>query len=254
MIVTGTAGWSVPRSVAGRFPGPGTHLARYARLFPAVEINSSFYRPHRQETYARWAASVPAGFRFAVKLPRSITHEQRLRGIRAPLDAFLAEVAGLGDALGPLLVQLPPSLRFDSRAAAGFFDLLRELHAGPVVCEPRHATWFEPQADELLKRQRVGRVAADPAPVPPAARPGGWLGPADNGAGAVVYWRWHGTPRMYWSAYEPAQLQAWADEVQRWSPQADAWCIFDNTAAGAAIENAFDFDKRLGTVRSPPSR
>lgn len=254
MIVTGTAGWSVSRSVAERFPGAGTHLARYARVLPAAEIDSSFYRPHRPETYARWAASVPAGFRFAVKLPRSITHEHRLRGIRAPLDAFLAQVAGLGTALGPLLVQLPPSLGFDRRVAAGFFDLLRELHAGPVVCEPRHATWFEPQADELLKRLKVGRVAADPAPVPPAARPGGWLGPLDDGADAVAYWRWHGTPRMYWSAYGPAQLQAWAREVALWPVRADVWCIFDNTAAGAAIENALDFRERLAVVRSPPSR
>src|SRR5688572_19432683 len=112
----GCAGWSIPREHAAEFPVEGTHLQRYAQRFPAVEINSSFYRPHRPETYARWAASTPDGFRFAVKVPREITHTRRLREVDEPLERFLAEAGALGEKLGPLLVQLPPSLQFEDEA------------------------------------------------------------------------------------------------------------------------------------------
>ena len=108
VIRVGCAGWGVPKEHAERFPEAGSHLERYARRFPAVEINSSFYCPHRPATYARWAASVPPGFRFAVKVPREITHLRRLADPEEPLHRFLAECGALEEALGPLLVQIPP--------------------------------------------------------------------------------------------------------------------------------------------------
>lgn len=243
----GTAGWSIPRAAAEAFAGDGSHLARYARVLNCAEINTSFYRSHKPETYAGWAAQTPAGFRFAVKLPRTITHDHRLRASRAPLERFLAEVAGLGSRLSVLLVQLPPSLIFEARPARTFFDLLAGLFDGAVVCEPRHATWFEPAADRLLVQLQVGRVAADPARWPAAAVPGGWLGPAGDGAGAVIYQRWHGSPRTYYSAYSDAWLRARASELRRWPKAADCWCIFDNTASGAAASDAL---KLRGEVRS----
>ncbi|HYW08000.1 MAG TPA: DUF72 domain-containing protein, partial [Longimicrobium sp.] len=108
----GCAGWSLPRVEQERFPAEGTHLERYAGRFPAVEINSSFYRPHRPATYARWGESVPPSFRFSVKVPKAITHTLRLRAAAEPLAAFLAEAGALEEKLGCLLVQLPPSLHF----------------------------------------------------------------------------------------------------------------------------------------------
>src|SRR5690242_13869791 len=123
-IDVGCAGWSIRREYAEHFPATGTHLERYARRLPAVEINSSFYRPHRPETYARWAASVPESFRFAVKVPKEITHTRRLRDVADPLDRFLSETRALGDKLGPLLVQLPPSLRFETEVVEAFFTIL----------------------------------------------------------------------------------------------------------------------------------
>src|SRR6185436_11229797 len=95
----------------------GGHLARYSRRFNASEINSSFHRPHRPVTYARWAACVPEDFRFSVKVPRAITHERRLSDAADLFAGFLAELAPLEDKLGPLLVQLPPSLAFDAALA-----------------------------------------------------------------------------------------------------------------------------------------
>ena len=234
----GTAAWSLPRDVAHHFPGDGQHLERYARRFACAEINSSFYRTHRVETWSRWAGMTPPHFRFAVKLPRAITHDAGLRGARKPLRAFLAEAAGLGDRLGVLLVQLPPSLAWDARVARSFFTLLRESWDGPVACEPRHASWFEPGADGALARLRVSRVAADPARIEAAARPGGWLGPAGDGVGALLYYRWHGSPRVYWSSYEQRWLAQQAARLANWPPGAVPWVIFDNTASGAATANA----------------
>ena len=234
----GTAAWSIPRDVAAAFPGDGQHLERYARELHCVEINSSFHRPHRVQTYARWAAMTPAAFRFAVKLPRTITHDARLRAARAPLQAFLAETAGLGAKLGVLLVQLPPSLAYDARVARTFFALLRQSWDGAIACEPRHASWFEPGADRALASMQVSRVAADPARNETAARPGGWLGPAGDGAGALLYWRWHGSPRMYWSTYDEHWLASQAGQLRDWPASAERWAIFDNTAAGAATTNA----------------
>ena len=236
----GCAGWTLPREDQPRFPAEGTHLERYAAVFPAVEINSSFHRPHRPATYTRWAAAVPAHFRFSVKLPKTITHVLKLREAEGALDAFLAEAGALGEKLGCLLVQLPPSLEFDDAAAGGFFGALRERFGGAVACEPRHATWFDADADALLVDWRVARVAADPAPVPTAAEPGGW--------GGMAYHRLHGSPRTYYSAYDDAFLDRTAARLaEHRAAGVPAWCIFDNTAAGAATANALGLLHRTTT-------
>jgi uncharacterized protein YecE (DUF72 family) len=227
----GTAGWSVPSRYAAEVPAGGSHLERYARRLNAVEINSSFYRPHQRNTYQRWAGSVPAGFRFAVKVPKAMTHEQRLADCGALLDRFVAEVSGLGDKLGVLLVQLPPKLAFEKRVANRFFRELQQRIEVPVACEPRHASWFTRGIDDWLAERHVARVAADPAPVAGAGEPGGWNG--------LVYFRWHGSPRIYYSDYDDAALAVLGkrleEQRQRGVP---TWCILDNTASGAALGNA----------------
>jgi uncharacterized protein YecE (DUF72 family) len=235
-IRIGTAGWSIPRGVSETFAGEGSHLERYSRVLPAAEINSSFHRPHARATYERWARATPAAFRFAVKVPRTITHEGALRRCRVPLERFLDESAGLGRRRGPLLVQLPPRFEFDARVAGRFFALLRARYEGDVVCEPRHPTWFTPAADGMLVTLRIARVAADPAPAPGAERPGGWL--------ALHYYRLHGSPRKYWSRYEAASLDALAAAIRR-EPAKNTWVIFDNTASGAAAVNALELAHRL---------
>ena len=234
----GTAGWGLPRIWRGEFPPDGSYLERYAARFDAAEINSSFYRQHRRGVYERWAASVPPHFRFAVKVPRAITHDQALVAADVLLEVFLEEVVGLGSRLGPLLVQLPPSLGFDAEHADEFFEMLRHLHAGPVGCEPRHESWFGAPAEQLLRRHRVTRVAADPARVPAAADPGG-----DD---AFVYYRLHGSPRIYWSDYEPARLAAIAERLRGDAVTGgERWCIFDNTTSGAATGNALALARLL---------
>jgi uncharacterized protein YecE (DUF72 family) len=236
-LYIGTAGWSIPRASAHRAAGDGTHLERYARVFGAVEINSSFHGPHPAATYARWREMTPAEFRFAVKVPRTITHDQQLRRARLPFAEFLAQTNGLGAKRGPLLVQLPPSLEFEARVASTFFEMARTLYDGPLVCEPRHPTWFAPRATVLLERHRIARVAADPPPAPEANRPDGWPG--------VVYFRLHGSPRKYWSSYSADFLAALAVAVRERVAATHVWCLFDNTASGAALENAWELQRLL---------
>lgn len=231
-IRIGCAGWTIPKAHADRFPTEGTHLSRYAGLLPGVEINSSFYRPHKPSTYEKWAASVPAEFRFAVKVPKTLTHERRLKDADGVLERFLQEVSMLGSKLGPLLVQLPPSLPFSSSVAEQFLGAVREGHEGDVVLEPRHKSWFETEAEQLLTRFRVARVAADPSVAEAASAPGGWDG--------LKYYRLHGSPRMYYSNYSNEYVEILSAELKAAARTAEVWCIFDNTAEGAATANALD--------------
>jgi uncharacterized protein YecE (DUF72 family) len=236
-IYIGTAGWSIPRASAHYFPDCGTHLQKYVSIMSATEINSSFHRPHRAETYKKWAASTPREFRFAVKFPQTITHDQVLRRVQDPLARFLDESSGLGAKRGPLLLQFPPSFTFERRIVKRFLDALRARYEGPAVCEPRHETWFARAASELLTSYRVARVAADPSIVSGAGEPGGW--------GKIVYLRLHGSPRKYWSRYPQDYVEALARKLTEFSQSADVWCIFDNTASGAAIENALELYREL---------
>src|SRR4029453_18601385 len=113
VVRVGTAGWSIPRAAAVQFNSVGTHLQRYSLRLRCAEINSSFSRRHTASTYAKGRGSTPADFRFAVKVPRTITHELKLRDTREALVEFLAGTEGLAEKRGPLLVQLPPSLAFN---------------------------------------------------------------------------------------------------------------------------------------------
>jgi uncharacterized protein YecE (DUF72 family) len=236
-IRIGSAGWSLPRAEQERFPAEGSHLERYAAVFGAAEINSSFHRPHRPATYARWAAAVPSSFRFSVKLPKTITHGLRLQQAGELLETFLIEAAGLGDKLGCLLVQLPPSLELEPAVATDFFADLRARTPVLLACEPRHPSWFTPEAGDLLKDHEVARVAADPARVPEAAEPGGWRG--------LAYYRLHGSPDMYRSAYSDEYLAALASRLREEAAAGrEVWCIFDNTTLGAATGNALDLLSR----------
>ncbi|SFH74997.1 DUF72 domain-containing protein [Planctomicrobium piriforme] len=230
-VLIGCAGWNAPRGEAFPFPAAGTHLERYAAVFSAVEINSSFYRPHRPQTYRRWAAVVPDEFRFSVKIPKQITHGHRLASVRDLLSAFFEQSAELEQHLGCYLIQLPPSLSFDEEVAAEFLGDFRTLSSIPAVCEPRHVSWFSPAARQLLKSQKIGYVQADPSPVV--------LRTEREDFGRPVYLRLHGAPRVYYSAYSDTQLLKIDQQIRKWAESADdVWCIFDNTAAGAAIDNA----------------
>lgn len=225
--LVGCAGWSIPREYSARFPDVGSHLQRYASVFGAVEINSSFYRPHKPSTYARWAESVPSGFKFSVKLPKVISHGLRLSGADEAMASFVEETRGLGEKLHCILVQLPPLGAFVAPTAESFFSLLRQSVSCMVACEARHASWFSDSATALLQAHGVTRVQADPA----RGQPGAFLPTTPE-----RYLRLHGSPRMYYSPYSEEYLADLKNQLAK--AKHATWVIFDNTAAGEATGNA----------------
>lgn len=229
-LYIGTAGWGISSAASSHFPGEGSHLQRYGQVLDCAEINTSFYRPHQPTTYARWADSVPEHFRFSVKLPRTITHELRLKHYTTELERFAGEVAHLQEKLGCVLVQLPPSLRFEVSVAESFFDDLRGHFQGMLAFEARHPSWFGEAATALLREHHITRVRADP----PAGQPGPHVPTTE-----VAYLRLHGSPKIYYSDYSPEFLAALSTELRTQTANG-SWCIFDNTASGAALLNALD--------------
>ncbi|MDQ0840252.1 uncharacterized protein YecE (DUF72 family) [Sphingomonas faeni] len=208
-----------------------------------MEVNSSFYKSHRRSTWERWAASVPDGFRFAAKVPKEISHGRRLVNATDRLDQFLNEAGGLRGKLAILLLQLPPSFAFDPGVVAGFLDAVSDRSEAQIVCEPRHESWFSPEADALLAEHYVARVAADPAKAPGAELPGGWRG--------LTYLRLHGSPVMYRSAYGEERLRSYANVIAvDLAAGRQTWCMFDNTASSAALGDSLRLLRMFGTTPS----
>lgn len=240
-IRIGTAGWAIPRQNASAFGEQGTSLERYASRLPVVEINSSFHRPHRVSTWERWRESVPATFRFSVKLPKTITHQAKLRDCSRLMREFLAQAETLGDKLAVLLVQLPPKLAFEAEHAGPFLEELKKRSSARIALEPRNVSWFVEDADQFLRSLGVARVAADPAVCPAAQSPGGWRG--------FRYWRFHGSPVLYRSSYAERINQIAGNIWSFAGGDAESWCIFDNTASSAAMSDALELScaiERMG--------
>lgn len=224
-LYIGCAGWSLPPPLRN---ANLTYLARYAQIFNAVEINSSFYRHHQPKTYAGWAESTPPDFRFSVKVPKAISHEANLE--LAILGRFRSEVRQLGPKLDTLLLQLPPGRSFDPDWASSVLTALRAEDSQTLVAlEPRHETWFRPEAATLAHSFGAAYVYADPPPNLAAE--------ATVKAANATYLRLHGSPRMYYSPYTDEYLEKLAAILVE-SGVASRWCIFDNTAFGAAVPNA----------------
>ena len=167
-----------------------------------------------------------------------MTHEHRLVGCEVPIGEFIAQAQGLGEKLGCILVQLPPSLSFERGTASPFLEVLRSRWPGATAVEPRHLSWFGAEADACLADFRIARVLADPVLHAPGAQPGGWQG--------LTYLRLHGSPRMYYSAYPPDLISALGKRiVQAAQGGSTVWCVFDNTASGAAADNGLALQRAV---------
>lgn len=231
----GTAGWHLPKDLPAR--ATGSALERYAEHFNGVEINSTHYKRHMERTLHRWAACVPSDFRFTVKMHRDITHVQRLTQV-GPIQEFLKEVSALGDRLGPVLIQLPPKLEWTD-AHGDVLEAIREVYNGPIVLEPRHPSWSDGRVLRRLQQAHMNVVAADPPLIIPVLKP--------LGDPALCYFRLHGNPRMYWSAYDEVTLRSVAGQVEGLLEQERrVWVMFDNTASGQAAPNSLLLKKMLG--------
>ncbi len=232
----GTSGWSYPHWAKGRFypPGlkPGQWLEYLGRHFKTVEINSSFYRLPKPELMTRWRQMTGEDFRFAVKLWRRITHDKRLADCRAELEQFLVVVGRLGAKRGPLLVQLPPSLRKDLDRLESFLSMLRNA-AGrvrwQVAVEFRNRDWLCEEVYQLLTRHRAALCLAD-LPRCPVTEP--------NQA-PLVYLRRHGPGGPYRGCYGSEQIAQDAARIRQWLADGrDVFVYYNNDMEGYAVDNA----------------
>jgi len=206
----------------------------------AVEVNASFYRLQRPESYRRWRDAVRDDFVFAVKGGRFITHLKRLRDVEEPLARFFGSgVLELGAKLGPVLWQLPASLPFDPALMGDFYTLLPRAHDGLEirhVLEFRHPSFCSDAAFAQMREHDIGCVVSD--------SPRRWP-MAEVVTSDVVYVRLHGHTELYASGYAPASLDRWAEKCRRWSERADVHVYFDNDARGRAPYDAMGLRRRL---------
>ncbi len=229
----------------GRYYEPadrGRELERYAADFDTVELNVTFYRMPARATFASWATRVPAGFLFAVKASRYLTHTLRLRDPRPAVDLLLERASALGSHLGPILVQLPPDMACDLAA------LDQTLAAFPpgfrVAVEPRHDSWFTDDLRALLAGRGAALCLADrQGPITPAWWTADWS-----------YLRFHGGTAQPPSCYAPAALERWAalvaSDACRTGP---GFAYFNNDAHGCALRDAAVFGRLLERQHVPVS-
>ncbi|GAB2612806.1 DUF72 domain-containing protein [Streptomyces capparidis] len=251
-VLVGTSGWQY-RDWRGVLYPPGTPqrlwLREYALRFPTAENNAAFYRLPSPETFASWRASTPDGFVMAVKASRFLTHVKRLRDPEEPVRRLLAHARELGDRLGPVLLQLPPTLRGDpavlDACLACFPPEVR------VAVEPRHESWWTGEVRAVLERHGAALCWADrlARPVTPLWRT------ADFG-----YLRFHAGLARPWPRYGRGSLATWAQRLaDTWPRSADAFVYFNNDPGGAAVLDAVVFARTaarlgltVGRVPRPP--
>jgi uncharacterized protein YecE (DUF72 family) len=224
----GTAGWSIPYEYKKFFPEEGSHLERYSQIFNCVEINSTFSKIHRPNTFEKWAAVTPDDFQFSLKLHRTFTHECDLKPSSVELKNNIRLMSSLGEKWKVLLLQFPGKQNFNEKKMGRFLEIIRKHYAGFVVIEPRNQTWISKEAKSLMKEFKVSKVVADPERCPHDSR-------NILSTGEITYYRLHGSPVIYRSSYSKDFIQKIEHDLSAFK---NPWCIFDNTAQGKATGNA----------------
>ena len=232
-VRVGLSGWTYAEWRGDFYPDglPAADRLRYASArFEVLEVNASFYRTLRASTYAGFVDKSRPGTRFAVKAPKHVTHERRLADAEEGVETFLRSgLLGMGEALGPILWQLPPSLRFDAGLVGRFLDRLPAQRDGVRLrhaLEPRHRSWADPAAADLLRAHDVALVTSDLA---------GRYPMFEQVTSELVYVRLHGHEQLYWSGYSEEQLHGWAVRLRDLAAAGhDVQVYFDNTAGGRA--------------------
>jgi uncharacterized protein YecE (DUF72 family) len=249
-IIAGTSGWQY-RDWRGQLYPPGLPvsrwLERYAEKYPTVENNGTFYRLASADTFAAWHAQLPPGFVMAIKASRYLTHVRRLRDPAEPVARLMAAAAGLGDRLGPVLLQLPPNMPAD---AAALDECLRQF-ARPnpassiggggggsssrsrICVEFRHPSWWTREISELLQAHDAATCWADRLgrPLGPLWRTAGW-----------GYLRLHEGAAQPWPRYGRQALRSWISRISdTWPPDAEVFAYFNNDQGGAAPADATEF-------------
>jgi len=227
-IRIGTSGWTYPHWQEVFYPpdwSKSRWLEYYAQHFDTVELNATFYRLPKPKTFENWNKRTPDRFLWSVKGSKYITHTKRLKDPVEPLDRLYGAAAGLGEKLGVVLFQLPPSLVFDEKTFKEFCGVLNPnlRHA----LEVRHASWISDQVFDLLKEYNMAFCIADTA----GRYPYHEVVTTD-----FVYIRLHGSRKLYASDYSEEELQVWAEKIKAWAK--DTFVYFDNDFEGHAVRNA----------------
>lgn len=236
-IKIGTSGWSYehwrglfyPEGLASR-----KWLEYYSQYFDTVEINSSFYRLPKAETFSNWRKRVGSGFVFSVKASRFITHVKRIKDVEEPVENFIERAVNLKEKLGPVLFQLPPNMKADTGRLRNFSLALPKNNR--YVFEFRNDTWFMPEVYDIL-REAGAAVCISSSPVFPVT--------FEVTAG-FVFLRMHGGQVLYGSDYPDEELKYWADKLREWAAGGlDAYVYFNNDANAYAIKNALKLKQLL---------
>ncbi|MEU0398166.1 DUF72 domain-containing protein [Streptomyces sp. NPDC006208] len=241
-VLIGTSGWQYKDWRGELYPQELPQrlwLEEYGRHFVTVESNNAFYRLPEQKTFADWRRRTPEGFVMAVKASRYLTHIKRLRDPQEPVARLMSRAEGLGERLGPVLLQLPPTLRCDpgslDAALACFPRGVR------VAVEPRHVSWWTDEVREVLRNRGAALCWADRGsrPVTPLWRTAGW-----------GYLRFHEGRAEPWPGYGRKALTAWAGRIaDAWPDTADVFAYFNNDPGGAAVRDATAFARAVASKR-----
>ena len=256
-IWIGCSGWQYPSWRGTFYPAslPASRwLANYSRRFETVEVNNTFYRLPELATFAAWRDATPRGFLMAVKASRYLTHLKRLREPGPPLTRLFSRAFALGPRLGPILFQLPATLRHDEARLEHFLRALsaraarscasnaraapsRRVRRPRFVIEFRDVSWYRPDVFEVLRRARVAACLHD--------MPGSAI--ADAPGSPFLYVRFHGTTGKYRGSYDERTLEAWGRRLRAASARGrDAYAYFNNDLDGAAVANARSLMRHAG--------
>jgi len=250
-IRIGTSGWHYKHWIGRFYPEklrPDKWLEHYAQHFDTVEVNNTFYHLPKEQTMVNWHDRVPAGFLFAVKASRYITHIKKLRNTAEEVERFFDLAGLLGEHLGPILYQLPPSLHKDLARLEEFIASLPLRDR--AVFEFRHASWYEQDTFDLLNRHGVALCVHDMGLGFPNARErvgGPGKAPPRVVTGGMVYVRFHGTNGRYQGNYPDSLLHDWAGWMKSRMHAARAvYAYFNNDISGHALNNARTLRRIMG--------
>jgi uncharacterized protein YecE (DUF72 family) len=235
----GTSGWMYDgwRDILYRGLSRPKWLSHASRTFTGLEVNATFYRQQSEDTFRRWAADSPRGFRFAIKGHRFITHYRRLREVGESIQRLRRPALGLGRKLDAVVWQLPADFRCDMERLASFVAELENWPEARHALELRHRSWFTPAVAELLATARVAVCLSDAPDFPM------WRAITTD----LVYIRLHGHVRKYASRYHGLHLRRWAADIRRWRDEGrTVHCYFDNDAEGAAPRDALRLIELVG--------
>lgn len=241
----GTSGWSYAGWKGDFYPAElplRKHLEFYTSKFDTVELNASFYHLPRETTAINWNNNTPGNFKFCPKLSRYLTHIKRLKEFEEPLQRFFTVFDHLHNKLGPVLIQLPPSLKFEKEFIEPFFKHLSDKYRNyRFALEVRHTTWLDENALNLMRKHNLAFVIS---------QSGGFFPYAEHITSDAIYVRFHGPGALYSSNYSPQYLSAFARKIRSWmDDNHEVWCFFNNDVNVYAPKNALSLIKYVNKTQ-----